>query len=129
VLRDGLIVASQQEPAHGARSSVPRRSEGVGSQCLQGSQQIPMLEPVPGAHFDNGGSMLAPLCAAWLMSAQSLTQPQEPQPPVPHSFASIAFEAGVIDSPPSAVQRSSRAMFSLIWRCASSTWSSGIRWS
>ena len=35
--------------------------------------------------------------------------------------------AGVIDNPPSAVQRSSRAMLSLIWRCASSTSSNGIR--
>ena len=43
----------------------------------------------------------------------------------PHSFASIAFDVGVIDSPPSAVHRSSRAMRSLISRCASSTSSSG----
>jgi hypothetical protein len=55
--------------------------------------------------------------------------PHPPLPQLPQSFASIAFEVGVIDNPPSAVQRSSRAMFSLICRCASSTSSSGIKWS
>ena len=56
--------------------------------------------------------------------------PQLPQSPdVPQIRASISLDVLVIDSPPSAVHRSSLAMFSLISRWASSTSSSGIRWS